>query len=347
MNEAGIYGILCRQLAMIMRANVSPRNALEICRDQMENKKIGKILDGLVRDLAGGDKLSDAMKQRGDQFPVIAIAAVEGAERNGEWEKMLLHLADYFETEARLRESVRRSALVPAIMAVLCFGLLGVIILQVVPRFLAMFNGITFTLPRITENVLKVSVFAGDYGGYIALALAGILIIYGLFSLTRAGKSLTAMIRMRLPLSGVVNRNLLYAQFCKALSTLLKNGMPMQEAVRVIEDTVGNNEKVRSELQKSAERVAQGMSLSKAIADSSVFSPMILQMTAIGEESGNLAEILDDMADYFERNMLVLARRKEIIVETFFVILLSVVMCIVLAAMAQPMMEFYDMVSGM
>ncbi|MCR4685879.1 MAG: type II secretion system F family protein [Lachnospiraceae bacterium] len=347
MNEAGIYGILCRQLAVIMRANVSPLSALKICRDQMDNRKLKKIVDGLVTDLSGGDKLSDAMKQREDQFPMIVIAAIEGAEKNGEWEKMLLRLADYFEAEARLNESAKRAALLPAMMAVLCLALFGLIILQVVPRFLAMFNGITYELPPLTKRVLFVSDFARQYGLIALLAITGIVIIWVLLSLSRIGKKFNAMLRMHLPLTGGINRNMLYAQFSKALSTLLKNGMSMQEAVRVIEDSVGNNEQVRSELQRTAQRVADGMSLSKAMADSSVFSPMILQMTAIGEESGTLTDILDDMADYFERNMMRLARKKEIILETFFVVLLGAIMCIVVAAMAQPMLEFYDMVSGM
>ncbi len=347
MNEAGIYGILCRQLALIMRANVSPLSALEICRDQMENRKLKKIVAGLVRDLSGGDKLSDAMKQREDQFPMIAISAVEGAEKNGEWEKMLLRLAEYFEAEARLREGARRANLIPALMAILCLGLFSVIILQVVPRFLDMFNGITFELPPLTKRVLAVSTFAGEYGMVAALALLGVLVLWGLLSLSKPGKTINSFIRMHLPLTGGINRNLLYAQFCKALSTLLKTGMPMQEAVRVIEDSVGNNEQVRSELQRSAQRVADGMSLSKAMADSTVFSPMILQMTAIGEESGTLTDILDDMADYFERNMMRLARKKEIILESVFVALLGFVMCVVVTALAQPMLEFYDMVGGM
>ncbi len=347
MNEAGTYGILCRQLAVIMRANVSPLSALQICRDQMENKKLKKIVAGLVTDLSGGDKLSDAMKQREDQFPMIVIAAVEGAERNGEWEKMLLQLAEYFETEARLRDSAKSSVLLPALMAGLSLFLFGVIILQVVPRFLAMFNGITYELPVLTKRVLAVSTFVAKYGLLAVLAIAGLIVIWVLISLSRPGKTFNSVMRMHLPLTGGVNRNKLYAQFSKALSTLLKNGMSMQEAVRVIEDSVGNNEQVRSELQKTAQRVADGMSLSKAMADSSVFSPMILQMTSIGEESGTLTEILDDMADYFERNTMRLARKKAVILETLFVVLLGVFMCIVVTAMAQPMLEFYDMVSGM
>ncbi len=347
MNEAGIYALLCRQLAVIMRANISPLNALEICRDQLENKRLKKVVAGLVTDLAGGDKLSDAMKQRGDRFPMIVISAVEGAEKSGEWEKMLLCLASYFEMDARMKESARRSALIPALMALLCLGLLALITLQVVPRFLSMFNGITYELPPLTRRVLLVSEFFAKYGAYVVLVIAGIIIVWILFSLTRAGKGINVILKMHLPLSGGVNRCLLNAQFCKALSTLLKNGMPMQEAVRVIEDSVGNNEKVRSELQVAAERVADGMSLSKALSDSTVFSQMILQMTAIGEESGTLTDILDDMADYFERNMLRLAHRRSIFLETVLVILLAIVMCLALLAMVQPMMEFYDMVSGM
>ena len=347
MNEAGIYALLCRQLAVIMRANVSPLSALKICRDQMENKRLKKLVAGLVNDLSGGDKLSDAMKQRGDRFPMIVISAVEGAEKSGEWEKTLQSLADYFEMDARLNGAVKRSTLIPALLAVLCMGLLSLITLKIVPRFLGMFNGITYELPGLTKRVLFVSEYFAKYGLFIVLILAGVILVWFLFSITKPGRSFNSMLKMRLPLTGGVSRNLLNAQFCKALSTLLKNGMPIREAVRVIEDSVGNHEKVRSELQVAAQRVSDGMSLSKALADSSVFSRMILQMISIGEESGTLTEILDDMADYSERNTILLANRKAVILETFFVILLGVVMSVAISAMVQPMMEFYDMVRGM
>lgn len=347
MNEGGIYALLCRQLSVIMRANISPLNALKICSDQIENKKLKKIVVQLAGDLSGGDKLSDAMKQHGDRFPEIAISAMEGAEKSGEWEKALQSLADYFEMQARLRESDRRSTWIPALTAVLCVGLLAVITLQVVPRFLGMFNGITYELPGITKRVLAVSTFIGAQGKYILAVLLGLVLLRLLFMLTRFGKSFHATLKMHLPLTGPVNKSRLNAQFCKALSTLLKNGMPMQEAVRVMEDSVGGNERVRGELQAVSEQVASGMSLSNALKESSSFSPMILQMISIGEESGTLPSILDDMADYFERNMKLKAHRKAVILETFFVLVLGIVMCIAVTAMVQPMMEFYDMVSWM
>ncbi len=347
MREAEIYGIACRQLALIMRANISPLSALQICADQTENKKLKKTLKGLIRDLSGGDKLSDAMKQQGDRFPVIVICAVEGAEKNGNWEQMLTGLASYFESESRLRVNSRHSTILPALMAVLCLFVLALLTLQILPRFMQMFDGLAFEPPPFTARVMAVSNLFSSYGAYLALSLAGVILLWFLFSLSRLGKNCNAAIRMHLPLSGGVNRNILFARFCKALSVLLKNGMPMQEAVRVIEDTMDGNERVRADLQRAAGRVAEGMSLSKAMADSDVFSPMILQMTAIGEESGTLTEILDDMANYYERRTGRLSYRRAVVLESVLVVILGLIMCVCLGAMMQTMIRFYDMVSGM
>jgi len=347
MNEACVFGIFCRQLAVIMRANVSPRVALEICRDQIENKKLKKAVDHLILEVSRGDKVSDAMKQQEDYFPMIMICAVECAEKTGRWCEMLNNLAEQFEAEARLAGTSRRMTFIPSIMALLCVIILGIVALQIVPKFLGMFNGIDYDLPKLTRVVIGCSSFVAEHYGLIILAIAGILLIWFLFSLFRAGRSVNARIRMFLPFTGKVNRQKLYAQFCKSLSTLLKNGMPIHEAVRVIEDSVGNNELIRNELLKASERVAQGMSLSKALSDSTVFSQMILQMTAIGEESGNLPAVLDDMATYYEAHMLRDANKRAYILETVFVVLLGVLLCVVVAAMVQPMLEFYEMVKGM
>lgn len=347
MNEAGIYGIFCRQLAVILKANVSPYNALQIALCQIDNKKLKKSVEQLIRDISGGDKVSDAMKQQGDKYPMIMIAAVEGAEKNGKWEEAFNNLASYFETEDYLIRTSRKATIVPAIMIFLCIFTLGVIALSIVPGFIGIFSGIDFTLPVFTQRVVDACAFLKQYVGYVLLAAAGLITLWILFSLSRPGRSFTDYIKMKLPLSGGVNRNMLYAQFCKYLSTLLKNGMSIDEAARVIEDSVGNNEKVRGELNKAAELVAQGISLSKAIADTKVFTPLITQMTAIGEESGNLIDVLEKMSEFYCDRVGTLAHRKSVFLETVAVLLLGIIMCVVIGSMIEPMLEFYDMVGGM
>lgn len=347
MNEAAIYGIFCRQLAVILKANVSPYNALQIALSQIEHKKLKKSVEMLVKDISGGDKVSDAMKQQGDRFPMIIIAGVEGAERNGKWEETFNNLADYFETEDYLIRTSKKATIVPAIMIFLCIFILGVIALSIVPGFMGIFSGIDFTLPAFTQKVVDACAFLKSYVGYVLLVAAGLIVLWLLFSLSRPGRSFIDLIKMMLPLSGGVNRNMLYAQFCKYLSTLLKNGMSIDEAARVIEDSVGNNEKVRGELHKVAEMVASGLSLSKAIADTKVFSPLIRQMTAIGEESGNLIDVLGKMSDFYCDRVGSLAHRKSVTLETVAVLLLGIIMCIVIGSMIEPMLEFYDMVGGM
>ena len=347
MNEAAIYGIFCRQLAVILKANVSPYNALKIALSQIENKKLKKSVELLIKDISGGDKVSDAMKQQGDNYPMIIISGVEGAEKTGKWEDTFNNLADYFENEDYLLKTSRKATIVPAIMIFLCIFVLGVISLSIVPGFMGIFNGIDFTLPVFTKKVLEVCIFLKTNVGYVILGIAGLIIIWVLFSLSRIGRSFMDFIKMRLPLSGGINRNVLYSQFCKYLETLLKNGMSIEEAARVIEDSVGTNEKVRGELHKVAEMVASGQSLSKAISETKVFSPLILQMTAIGEESGNLVDVLGKMSEFYLSRVGSLSHRKSVSLETIAVLLLGIIMCIVIGAMIDPMLEFYDMIGGM
>ena len=347
MNEAGMYGVFCRQLSAVLKAKVSPYNALQITGSQIENKKLKKSVELLVKDVSGGDKISDAMKQQGDRFPVIMIAAVEGAEKDGKWEEAFGNLADYFENEDYLVKTSRKATIVPAIMIFICLFVLGVISLSIVPGFIGVFNGIDFTLPVFTQRVVLACAFIKDYLGYVFLVIAGVVLLWFLFSLSKIGRSFIDHIKMIMPLSGGVYKNLLYAQFCKYLSTLLKNGMSIYEAARVIEDSVGYNEKVRGELHKVAEMMAAGVSLSKAIAETKVFSPMILQMTAIGEESGNLVEVLDGMSDFYTNRVGSLAHHKSIVLETVAVLLLGIIMSVVIGSMIEPMLEFYEMVGGM
>ena len=347
MNEAAIYGIFCRQLAVILKANVSPYNALQIALSQIENKKLRKAVELLVKDISGGDKVSDAMKQQGDRFPMIIISGVEGAERNGKWEETFNNLADYFENEDYLLKTSRKATIVPAIMIFLCIFVLGVIALSIVPGFMGIFNGIDFTLPVFTQKVVDICVFLKANVLYVIFGVAVFILICLLFSLSKLGRSFMDYVKMKLPLSGGINRNMLYSQFCKYLETLLKNGMSIEEAARVIEDSVGTNEKVRGELHKVAEMVASGQSLSKAISDTKVFSPLILQMTAIGEESGNLIDVLGKMSDFYLGRVGSLSHRKSVSLETIAVLLLGIIMCIVIGSMIEPMLEFYEMIGGM
>lgn len=347
MGEANAYAIFLRQLAVILRANVSPLTALKISCEQVENRRLKKKIKQLVEDMSNGDRISDAMKKQSDKFPMVMISAFECAEKSGNWEEIMVRLARLFEMEANLLSNAKRATLIPLGMVIVCMAALGVVVLEVIPGFAELFTGIDYTFTGLTETVIKVSTFVREYSGYILLLIGGLVFLWLLFSLTRLGRSANGRISMMLPLSGKVNTGRLYAYFCQLLSTLLKNGSPIEQAIRVVEDSIGINECVRNELAKAGERVSAGMSLSKALSDSSVFSNMILQMTSIGEESGNLTKILDDMADYYERRTIGDAHQKTVILESVAVVITGIIMCIVIISMVHPMLDFYEMVSTM
>ena len=177
-------------------------------------------------------------------------------------------------------------------------------------------------------------------------ALTGIFLVYRLYGLTSQGKLFYSKIRLETPFFGRLHKQLAYARFSRTLSAMFYAGVPAQEALEASSGFTGY-ELFRRTLLTASEELGKGMTLSKALTASGLFSPMLLQMVSIGEEIGNLGEVLEGLADYYEEEAVRTAGRRQACLEPLSVILMALIVGLLIMSLVQPMVLLYDFVKSM
>jgi len=340
------YGMFCRQFARILHAGINSVNTLQILAEQTENKRLKRSVAELADLTGAGDSLSLAMKKQSGVFPMLLIRAVEEAEVTGNLEKAFTYMAAQFESEEKLKETTKKAFYYPALVAAVCFFVTVVMLLVIVPRFIGMFADVDFAMPYVTRLVIAVSSFCVKYWRAFLLILACIFLIARLYGLTARGKLFYSEIRLEMPFFGRLHKQLAYARFARTLSAMFYAGVPAHEALTAASGFTGY-ELFRRSLLTAAEQMGKGMTLSKALAASELFSPMLLQMVSIGEEIGNLGEVLEELADYYEEEALRTADRRQACLEPLSVVVMALFVGLLIVALVQPMVLLYDLVSGM
>lgn len=340
------YGMFCRQFARILHAGINSVNALQILAEQTENKRLKRSVATLADRTGAGESLSSAMKSQGGIFPTLLICAVEEAEASGNLEKAFTFMAAQFESEVKLKELTKRAFYYPTLVAAVCLCVTAAMLIVIVPRFIGMFSDIDVTMPYVTQSILAISSFCVNYWHIFLLILVCAYLIYRLYGLTAQGKLFYSEIKIATPFFGRLHKQLAYARFTKTLSALFYAGVPAQEALTAASDFTGY-EVFRCSLIRAAEQMEKGITLSKALAVTELFSPMLLQMVSIGEEIGNLGEVLEGLADYYEEEALKLANRRQACLEPLSVVVMVVLVGLLIVALMQPMVLLYDLVSGM
>lgn len=340
------YGMFCRQFARILHAGINSVNTLQILAEQTENKRLKRSVAALADLTGAGEPLSLAMKNQGGVFPMLLICAVEEAEATGNLEKAFTYMAAQFESEEKLKETTKKAFYYPALVAAVCLCVTVVMLLVIVPRFVGMFTDIDFAMPYVTQLVIAVSSFCVKYWRAFLLILTCVFLVCRLYGLTARGKLFYSEIRLETPFFGRLHKQLAYARFARTLSAMFYAGVPAQEALTAVSGFTGY-ELFRRALLKAAEQMGKGMTLSKALAASELFSPMLLQMVSIGEEIGNLGEVLEGLADYYEEEALKTAGRRQACLEPLSVVVMALLVGLLIVALVQPMVLLYDLVSGM
>ncbi|MFT3984749.1 MAG: type II secretion system F family protein [Lachnospiraceae bacterium] len=340
------YGMFCRQFARILHAGLNPVNTLQVLAEQTENRQLKRGTAALADLTGAGDSLSFAMKKQGGIFPGLLICAVEEAEITGNLEKTFTYMAAQFESEEKLKEMTKKAFYYPALVAVVCLFVVVVMLLVVIPRFVGMFADIDFTMPYVTQVVIGISSFCVKCWPLFLAVLTGLFLVGRLYGLTARGRLFYSEIILETPFFGRLHKQLAYARFSRTLSALLYAGVSAQEA---LEETAGfmDYELFRRMLLSASEEIGKGMTLSKALGISELFSPMLVQMVSIGEEIGNLGEMLDGLADYYEEEAIRMAGRRQTCIEMLSVVFMALIVGVLIAALVQPMVLLYDLVSGM
>lgn len=292
--------VFARQLSTMMNAGVPLVQSLEIVAGGLENAGMRKLVTSIKNDIEGGTNLSNALARHPQYFDSLFCNLVAAGEQSGTLDRLLNELADYKEKTEALKAKIRKALFYPAAVIVVAFVVTTILLVWVVPQFEALFQNFGGSLPAFTQAVVNLSEFVQQW--YLAIFGVAIGAVVGFAQAKKRSKKVANALdalSLKLPIVGDILRKAAIARFARTLSTMSSAGVPLVEAMESVAGAAGNVVFERAILQMR-DAAATGQQLQRSMEDTGMFPSLVVQMTAIGEESGALDSMLAKVADFYE-----------------------------------------------
>ena len=328
--------IFTQQFGVMIRAGVNLASCLNLMTQQTENSFFASVIHQIRRDVEGGDTLHGAMAKYPKIFPTIYIHMVEAGEASGQLETVLFRLVEHLEREFELKKKVSGALTYPAMVVVVAIGVIFGLMTFVLPNFLGMFSSANMELPGITLLLMATSDMFVNYWYLILAALVGTVLGIKYYYDTPAGRRKIDQLLFNLKVVGPVIQKLASARFTRTLATLLESGLMITISLEMVERAVGNTV-VAEAIGQARVNITQGTGLAKPLMERKVFPPMVTQMIAVGEETGEMSTMLNQVADFYEREAGYAIESLTKLIEPAIMICLGGVVAMVVAAVMIPM----------
>ncbi|MCX7919372.1 MAG: type II secretion system F family protein [bacterium] len=291
-----------RQLADLLSAGLSLMNALTVLSNQTENTKLREIVKMVRNEVQGGSTLADAMAKHPKVFNQLFVSMVRAGEIGGLLETVLVRLADFSEKESEMRGKILTAMAYPLVLVIV--GTIAVIFLItfIIPRFAAIFEELGVALPLPTQILMMISRIMQQYWWIVLLGGSIIGIAVYRFIKSAEGKLRVNQLQLRIPVLGTIIRKREIARFARTFGELLKNGVPILNALQISADTM-TNLLVAQEIRKIRTNISEGERIAEPLRQSAIFPPMVVNMIAVGEESGHLESVLMKIANSYEADV--------------------------------------------
>lgn len=329
---------ITRQLQILLQSKVSVPEALDLVVDQIKDRSLRSILGGIIRQVESGRSLADALRDYPILFDELYAGMVEAGETAGRLDFAFDRIAGYREkTEATMRK-VKSALAYPLLVILVAMAVVLALVLYVVPVFSSMYENFNAELPALTQAVVGVSNLLRANAGYIAaiaiIALATLFVV----TLTRRFRLLLDMLLVRTPFVRNLIIKIVSARFCRTMGSLLSGGVDILYALRVSAKTTSNLY-VTAQLEPAGLLLIEGKSLTEAMQSAGVFPKAVLKLTAVGEKTGQLGEMLSRAADYYESETDAEITTLTALIEPLIIIILGCVVAFILVAMYLPLFE--------
>jgi type IV pilus assembly protein PilC len=294
--------VFCRQFATMVNSGLPILRALTIIADQTESKELAKVLTQARMDVEQGSSLSGALQKHPKAFNDLFVAMVRAGETGGVLDDVLLDLADMIENEVELRRKIKSAMTYPVVVAVMVVGIMAAMLLFIVPQFETIYASLGGKLPLPTRVLLGMSKLVRKYWWLvIALAIGG-RFAFKRYKATPSGRYRVDALKLKVPVFGPLFHKVALARFSSTLGMLLKTGVPILQAMDIVKDTV-NNKVLAKAVDDVKGSIREGESIAKPLGKHAVFPPMVVQMLAVGEETGAVDTMLDKVAQFYNEEV--------------------------------------------
>jgi type IV pilus assembly protein PilC len=328
--------LFSRQLSTLINAGLPLVQSLRNVAQQTENKYLKVIITQVISDVEGGVSLASALGKHPNAFNKVFISMVAAGEASGTLDKALERLANQQEKDAEILGKVRGAMIYPAVVLVVMFAVIGFMIVKVLPQVEILYQDLPgASLPLITRILLSISKAVTKFWYVVVIALVIFAVIMNRWSKTESGRSFIDGLKMKIWPVGPLFMKLYMARFARTGATLVSSGVPLLQMLEITGDAISNVH-VEDSLKKAAEKVKGGKALSEALENDPNFLQLVPNMIQIGEQSGALEQMLEKIADYYEKEVDEQIRNVSSIIEPVLMVILGVFAFIIVAAVLLP-----------
>ena len=333
--------VFCRQFVSITQAGVPMKEALQMLAEQTENKWLKRAITDVLTNVEKGNTLADSMMAYQDIFPGIMVSMVRAGESSGNLEMAFSRMAVHFEKQAKLKATIRKATIYPIILICAAIGVVAVMLLFVIPIFIDMFADLDVEMPALTMAVMNTSRWTASHWYVILIVIVAVVAAYHAFYRTDDGRRIIDEIKMHMPLFGKLTVKSACAEFARTMSTLLAAGLSTVNCLDIVSGIIKNIHYVNA-LQKAKEEIMKGIPLSEPLQSSGIFPPMVYHMTGIGEETGNIEEMLSKLADYYDEEVEITTQSILAAMEPLIIVFMAIIVGTLVIAVILPIGAMYE-----
>jgi type IV pilus assembly protein PilC len=337
--KAHDIALFTRQMATMMKAGVPLLQSFDIIGEGFDNPGMRKLVDEVKQEVAAGNSFAAALRKKPQYFDELYCNLVDAGEQAGALDTLLERVATYKEKSESLKAKIKKAMTYPLMVVFVAIIVTGILLVKVVPQFQSVFEGFGAQLPAFTVMVIGLSQFMQDWWWVMLGALvAAIFGVRHAFRTSQGFRDRTDAWLLKLPLVGTLMYKSAVARFARTLSTTFAAGVPLVEALESVAGATGNIVFKRAVL-RIKQDVSTGMQLNFSMRTSGIFPNMAVQMTAIGEESGALDDMLDKVAGFYEDEVDNMVDNLTSLMEPFIMVVLGVIVGGLVVAMYLPIFQ--------
>ena len=338
--------IFCRQFSTMIDAGVSLVRCLDVLAEQSQNPKLRRIIADLRYEVESGNTLSKAMSKYPTVFSNLFVGLIRAGEVGGVLEESLQRLSAFLEKDVELRRKVKAALTYPVIVSCVALGIVMFLTIFIVPQFMKMFTDLGLKdFPAMTAALMTFSNFMVHKFYLVAIIVAVCFVAFKMFVRTKFGRRAFDRFKLKVPVFGKLNHKVALARFSRTLATLLSSGVPILSAMETVAGTV-SNEIISDAILDARARVREGDVISEPLRKSKMFPPMVVQMIAIGQESGSLDTMLSKIADFYDGEVDAAISSLTAAIEPILIVFLGVTVGFIVIAMFMPLVGLINGLSG-
>ncbi len=338
--------LFCRQFSTMIDAGVSLVRCLDVLSDQAGSPKLRRIIADLKAEVEAGNTLSKAMSKYPTVFSNLFIGLIRAGEVGGVLEESLQRLSAFMEKDVQLRSKIKSALTYPILVSVVALGIVLFLTIYIVPQFKKMFVDLGLkNFPQMTQTLMDISDFLVHKGFFALLILVAVIVAIKMFQRTKFGRRALDRFALKAPVFGKLNHKVALARFSRTLATLLSSGVPILSAMETVAGVV-SNEIISDAILDARARVREGDVISEPLRKSKMFPPMVVQMIAIGQESGSLDAMLSKIADFYDQEVDAAITSLTAAIEPILIVFLGVTVGFIVISMFLPLVELINGLSS-